>query len=175
MASFMIKAPSLAATLAGLALLGLAACDSRPRAHHVITAHVIDTIKAGEVRWNEDNKSGDPDKILRHYAADAELYLPGVPPVIGAPALRAFITKTLEDPRFRLTFASDHVVAPRSGEAAVAKGDYTLTATDPVSHQVQTSSGTYIAIYRPAGEDRWLVSWLMSAPSGAPQAAPDKP
>jgi ketosteroid isomerase-like protein len=175
MASFMIKAARLAATLACLAALGLAGCDSRPRTHHVITAKVIDTIKAGEVRWNEDNKSGDPNKILRHYAANAEIYLPGVPPVVGAPALRSFVTKTLEDPHFRLSFASDHVQAPRSGEVAVAKGDYTLTATDQESKQVQTTSGTYIAVYRPAGDDRWLVTWLMSTPSAAPQAAPDKP
>jgi ketosteroid isomerase-like protein len=169
----MIKASRFAA-LGGLALLGLilAACEGRPRVHHVITAHVIDTIKAGEVRWNEDNKSGDPDKILKHYAADAEILVPGAAPVIGAPALRAFVTRTLQDPHFRLSFASDHVEAPRSGELAVAKGAYTLTASDPSSHEPQTTTGTYIAIYRPAGDDRWLVSWLISAPNGPPTTAP---
>jgi uncharacterized protein (TIGR02246 family) len=173
----MIKASTFAAgmALAGLTALGLAGCDTRPHHRHVITAQVIDTIKAGEVRWNEDTKSGDPNKILRHYAADAVLIVPGQPPVAGARALRAFITRSLEDPHFRLSFANDDVQAPRSGELAVAKGVYSLTTTDAASQAPQTSSGTYVAIYRPAGDGRWLVSWLISAPSGPAEAAPAKP
>jgi ketosteroid isomerase-like protein len=168
----MTKAPTiLRLALAAASVLGLAACG-RPHHHHVITAKVIDTIRAGEVRWNEDLKSGNPSKVLAHYGADAQVILPDAPPVVGAAALRAMVASSMNDPHFRLSFSSDSVQVPRSGEFAVVKGTYATTNTDPKTQAVQTSHGAFLDVYRPAGDGRWLVVWQMTAPDGPSASAP---
>jgi ketosteroid isomerase-like protein len=165
----MIEAPKRAVSVA-LVALSLAACDGRPHHEHVITAKVIDTIKAGEVRGAEDLKSGDPGKVLAHFAADAVVVVPGRAPIVGALALRKAVADDLQGPRVDLSFSSDRVDVPKSGEFAAAKGVYIL-ALDDAS---KSSSGSYLALYRPAGDGRWLISWLIAAP-GAPAASASAP
>jgi uncharacterized protein (TIGR02246 family) len=134
----------------------------------VITAKVIDTIKAGEVRGAADVRSGDPAKVLSHFTADAVVVIPGRAPIVGAAALRTAIVDDLQGPRDDLSFASDKVEAPRSGEIAASKGAYKLTAPD----QGRSSTGSYVAVYRPAGDGRWLIAWLIAAPGAPPAPTP---
>jgi ketosteroid isomerase-like protein len=171
----MTKAPpSLAcAALAGAAML-LAGCGGLGAHHHVITAKVIDTIKAGEVRWNEDYKSGDPAKILAHFAADAIVMTPGASPVVGAQALRESVVASLEEPHFHLAFTSDEVDVPRSGEWAAVRGAYSREGDATGKDANASASGTYVALYKPAGDGRWLVAWLMLEP-GPPSPPPPTP
>lgn len=164
----MIKAPTRTFFL-GLALAGLAGCEHH-HSHHVITAKVIDTIKAGEVRGASDVSSGDPSKVLAHFTADAVVVIPGRAPIVGAAALRKAVSDDLQGPRDDLSFASDKVEAPHSGEIAASKGTYKLTNSDPS----KSSAGTYVAVYRPANDGRWLIAWLIAAP-GAPQASASGP
>jgi ketosteroid isomerase-like protein len=164
----MIKAPGRP-FLIGLALVALGGCE-RHHIHHVITAKVIDTIKAGEVRGANDVSSGDPNKVLAHFTADAVVVIPGRAPIMGAAALRQAVSDDLQGPRDDLTFSSDKVEAPRSGEIAASRGTYKLTSSDPA----KSSEGSYVAVYRPASDDRWLIAWLIAAP-GAPKAAAPAP
>lgn len=159
----MIKAPKRTVFIA-LALAGLAGCE-RHHHHFVITAKVIDTIKGSEVRGAGDVSSGDPNKVLAHFTADAVVMIPGRAPIVGAAALRKAVSDDLQGPRDDLSFASDKVEAPRSGEIAASRGTYKLTAPDPS----KSSAGSYVAVYRPASDGRWLIAWLIAAP-GAPQA-----
>jgi len=89
---------------------------------------------------------------------------------VGAKALRAMVVQRLQTPQVRLTFSSEDVEVPRSGEFAAVRGAYAWTATTLPSDQARRSAGSYIALYRPAGDGRWLVSWLAITP-GAPQSA----
>jgi ketosteroid isomerase-like protein len=162
----MIKAPRRTVVIA-VALASLTGCE-RPHRPHVITAKVIDTIKAGEVRGAEDVRSGDPAKVLAHFTADAVVMIPGRAPIVGAQALRVAVTDDLQGPRDDLSFASDKVEAPHSGEIAASKGTYKLTALNPA----RSSAGSYVAVYRPAGDGRWLVAWLIAAPGPPPAAQP---
>jgi ketosteroid isomerase-like protein len=164
----MIKAPGRP-FLIGLALVALGGCE-RHHQHHVITAKVIDTIKAGEVRGANDVSSGDPNKVLAHFTADAVVVIPGRAPIVGAAALRQAVSDDLQGPRDDLTFASEAVDAPHSGEIAASRGTYKLTALDPA----KSSAGSYVAVYRPASDGRWLIAWLIAAP-GAPQASTPAP
>jgi ketosteroid isomerase-like protein len=162
----MIKAPKRTVLIA-LSLAGLSGCDHPHEHHHVITAKVIDTIKAAEVRGANDVSSGDPNKVLAHFTADAVIMIPGRAPIVGAAALREAVSNDLQGPRDDLTFASDKVEAPHSGEIAASRGTYKLTAPDPA----KSSAGSYVAVYRPAVDGRWLIAWLIAAP-GAPQPPP---
>lgn len=164
----MIKAPTRTLFL-GLALAGLAGCEHH---HHgqVITAKVIDTIKAGEVRGASDVSSGDPNKVLSHFTADAVVVVPGRAPIVGAAALRKAVSDDLQGPRDDLAFASESVQAPHSGEIAASRGTYKLTASDPS----KSSAGSYVAVYRPANDGRWLIAWLIAAP-GAPAVSGPAP
>ena len=164
----MIKAPTRPLFLC-LALAGLAGCEPHHH-HHVITAKVIDTIKAGEVRGSSDVSSGDPNKVLAHFTADAIVVIPGRAPIVGAAALRKAVSDDLQGPRDDLSFASEAVDAPHSGEIAASRGTYKLTASD----SAKSSEGSYVAVYRPANDGRWLIAWLIAAP-GAPHASAPAP
>jgi ketosteroid isomerase-like protein len=168
----MTKAPAWAARAAlACAAVLLAACGRTGPRHHVITAKVIDTIKAGEVRWNEDYKSGDAGRILAHFSADATVMTPGAAPVTGARALRARVVQALQSPQVRLSFSSEDVEVPRSGEFAAVRGVYAWTGAAPPTGAARREAGSYVALYKPAGDGRWLVSWLAITP-GAPGVAP---
>ncbi|HEY2048180.1 MAG TPA: hypothetical protein VGH03_02490 [Caulobacteraceae bacterium] len=160
----MIKAPKRA-VLFVLTLVGVSGCGHPREHHHVITAKVIDTIKASEVRGANDVSSGDPNKVLADFTSDAVVIIPGRAPIAGAAALREAVSNDLQGPRDDLSFSSDKVEAPRSGEIAASRGTYKLTSPDPA----KSSAGSYVAVYRPASDGRWLIAWLIATP-GAPRA-----
>ncbi len=164
----MPPAPSRAA-LAIIMLLGLAGCG-RNRPPPVITAKVIDAIKADEVHWNADYRSGDPGKVAAHYAPHATLMMPGVAPVVGAPAIKAALDQAYQDPHFGVTFSSDKVDVAKSGDLAAARGSWRQTTTDPASKQPVTTSGYYITVYKPQPDGKWLAIWDILTPAPPPAA-----
>jgi len=162
----MTPAPSRAA-LAIITLLGVAGCD-RSRTPPVITAKIIDAIKADEVHWNADYRSGDPAKVAAHYAPHATLMMPGVAPLVGSPAIKAALDQAYQDPHFGVTFSSDKVDVAKSGDIATARGSWRQTTTDPASKQPVTTSGYYVTVYKPQPDGRWLAIWDILTPAPPP-------
>ena len=165
----MIPTPAKAA-LAVVALIGLCACEAR-HAPLVITAKIVDAIKTDEVHWNADYRSGDPAKVASHYARDAVVMLPGEAPLIGAAAVKAALDQAYQDPHFGVTFSSDKVDVARSGDLAATRGSWRQTTTDPASKKIVVASGTYVTVYRPQPNGKWLAVWDILTPGPATVAA----
>jgi ketosteroid isomerase-like protein len=148
----------------------LAACHSSKPAFNA--ARAVDTIRAGEVQWNLDWKSGDAGKVTAHYAPEALVMNPGAPPLKGVEAIRATVQRAMDDPGFTLSFNSDKVDVASSGDIAVSRGAFKLTATDPATKTVQPTSGTFVTVYKPQPDGSWKAVWDIATlgPPPAPAA-----
>jgi ketosteroid isomerase-like protein len=147
----------------------LAAChDPKPAFN---SARAIDAIRAGEVQWNLDWKSGDAGKVTAHYAPEALVMDPGAAPAKGAAAIRAGVQKAMDDPGFSLSFNSDKVDVAASGDLAVSRGAFKLTMTDPATKAAQSSTGTFVTVYKPQPDGSWKAIWDIATAGPAPGPA----
>ena len=150
---------------AGSALL-LCACQAKAPSATASSdpARIVDAIKADEVHWNSDWKSGDATALSNHYAANATMMAPGAPPLVGIAAIKTSLQGALDDKAFTLSFASDKVDVAASGDIAVARGAYIQTATDPLTQAVVTEKGNYVTVYKPQTDGTWKAVWDINAP-----------
>jgi ketosteroid isomerase-like protein len=132
-------------------------------------ARVVDAIKADEVHWNADWKSGDPEKVAAHFGSGAVVMIPGAAPLVGAAAIKAGVQQAMNDPDFAYAFASDKVQVASSGDLAVSRGAYTETSDDPAAKTKVTTAGTFVTVYKPQADGVWRAVWDISTP-GAPAA-----
>ena len=144
----------------------LAACHGSKPAFNA--ARAVDAIRAGEVQWNLDWKSGDAGKVTAHYAAEATVMDPGAAPAKGVEAIRASVQKAMDDPGFTVTFSSDKVDVASAGDIAVSRGTFRLTATDPATKTVQPAAGTFVTVYRPQPDGSWKATWDIATLGPAP-------
>ncbi|HEY7899816.1 MAG TPA: nuclear transport factor 2 family protein [Caulobacteraceae bacterium] len=159
------------ALLAGLvavsAVVGCAPAAKKPVFN---AAKTIDALRADEVDWNADWKSGDPGKVVAHFAPDAVAMLPGEPPAAGLEAIRSQTQRAMDDPGFSLTFNSEKVIVATSGDLAAARGVFTLKATDPATKAVTTSSGAFVTVYKPQPDGAWRAIWDIATLGPTPAA-----
>lgn len=163
-----MKAPMKARlAVAWAALLCLVACG-RPttRAPSAVDpARVVDLVRNDEVHWNDDWKSGDAAKVASHFAQNGVLAIAGSPPMSGRAAIVAGVGKAMDDKAFSLGFASDAVLVARSGDLAVARGVYQVTATDPARQAPTSQTGAFITVYRPEADGAWRAIWEVATPA----------
>jgi len=93
--------------------------------------------------------------------------MPGEAPVTGVEAIRAGTQKDMDDPGFSLTFNSDKVDVAASGDLAVSRGAFTLTATDPATKAAATTTGTFVTVYKPQSDGSWKAIWDIATPGPA--------
>jgi uncharacterized protein (TIGR02246 family) len=160
------------ASLACLAVASLTvACTRGADGPKFNAARAIDAIRAGEVKWNADWKSGDPGRVVAHYAADSVLMAPGQAPMAGLEAIRAGAQKSMDDPGFSLAFTSEKVDVARSGDLAVSRGTFRETATDPASKARVEATGTFVTVYKPEPDGNWKAVWDIATPGASVAAA----
>lgn len=140
--------------------------------------HDIDvrTIQGTEAQWNLDFLSRDPDKIVAHYADDAVLMAPGIPPATGKNAILNSIKTMVADPALSLKFQASKVEVAKSGDIAYTQGSYTMTMTDPQTKQVIHDHGSYVTTYRKQPDGTWkavadIATSEVPPPPPAPAAA----
>ena len=163
-------------TLGLLAVAPLAGCGqtTAPDAGSLQTAKSFVALKADEVHWNADWKSGDAAKIASHFSPKAKLMIPDAPVADGAPAIEALIQKALDTPGFGYSFSSDKITIAKSGDVAVARGVYTETGANAASGSTDAQVGTYLAVYRTQPDGSWKAQWYIQTPGpvAAKPAAP---
>lgn len=101
--------------------------------------------------------SKDVTKLLANYMDDAAMISPGEPTLKGKQALQGAITGMVSDPAFSLHFHPDDVKVAKSGDIAYTQGTYTLTITNPVTHQPMTDKGSYVTTYTKVVDGSWKV------------------
>lgn len=130
----------------------------------VDTARIVDGIKADEVHWNADFRSGDAGKIARHFAPGAIVMRAGGPPLVGSAAIEPALGQMIGQPGFSFTFASDRVNVAASGDFAAARGTYHRTGADPATGAPVSEAGSYVTLYKPGADGVWRAVWDISTP-----------
>jgi uncharacterized protein (TIGR02246 family) len=131
----------------------------------------VKAIKDTETQWNKDFAAKDAVKLVDHYASDAILIAPGMPPSSGTTAIGSELKGMVADPALSLTFQASKVEVAKSGDIGYTQGSYTLTATDPQTKQVMNDHGSYVTTYRKQADGTWkAVVDIVS--SEVPMAAP---
>ena len=115
----------------------------------------VKALKDNEAQWNLDYTSKDADKIAAHYADDAVLMIPGMPPRSGKDAIRTALQQMIADPALSLKFQPSKVEVAKSGDVAYTQGSYSLTVTDPDSKRAINDHGSYVTTYRKQSDGAW--------------------
>ena len=153
----------LMASLAALAVVGCTPTFD-PSKSPPSAAKIIDGIKADEVHWNADWKSGDAARIASHYAPDAVVMVPGAPRMEGTAAIKTGLGLVLQDAGHSLTFNSEKIEVAQSHDLAVSRGVYTETATEASTHNKMTTKGSFVTVYKPGADGIWKAVWDINSP-----------
>jgi uncharacterized protein (TIGR02246 family) len=126
-----------------------------------------------EAQWNQDFAGKDVEKLVAHYADDAVLMSPGMPPSSGKDGIRKTMQDMVGDPALSLKFQPSKVEVARSGDLGYTQGSYTLTMTDPASKQVINDHGSYVTTYRKQPDGSWKAVADIAS-SATPMPPPPK-
>lgn len=166
---------SMRTLFATTAFAALAACTAATTAPPpaVDTAAIAAAIRAEETQWNADWVARDADRIVGHYAPNATLIVPGIPTMTGVDAIRAGASAgPLSDPGFAITFSPTDVIVAASGDVAVSHGTYQEHDTNPRTHRVDVTQGSYVIVYQKEADGSWKATVDISSPQPAAPAAP---
>jgi uncharacterized protein (TIGR02246 family) len=105
------------------------------------------------------------------YAPDAQLINPGAAPSTTPEAVRNAYAEIFNDPNGALTFSTENVIAPSSGDYAFTEGPFTITYSN-AQGQPESASGRYITVWRRQDDGSWKVIRDIATPGAAPAAAP---
>lgn len=103
--------------------------------------------------FNTKNING----LMANYAEDATMITFGGPSVKGKQAIQAATAPMFADPAFSLHFKAYDVKVAKSGDLAYTEGTYTLTLTNPMTHQPMTDKGSYITTYVKVVDGSWKL------------------
>ena len=98
------------------------------------------------------------------YAPDAQELMPGLAPIVGRDAIRAFYRGVIEAmPRFAHHFEADEILVAHSGDLAVVLGTYRFIADTLRQDAVQC--GKLVGVWRyPDGDWRLQINIANSGP-----------
>jgi uncharacterized protein (TIGR02246 family) len=106
-----------------------------------------DRIRELDEQWQRAAARHDLDGMIAIYAVDAQELLPGLPPVVGRPAIRAFYQNIMDQlPRWQHQFTAHEIVVAASGDLAVVRGAYRFTPDSSLPAEVHI--GKFIGVWR---------------------------
>jgi uncharacterized protein (TIGR02246 family) len=115
------------------------------------------TIRDGEAAWVKDFATKDPEKVLAHYADNADSMIPDMTLMTGHDSIRAGLKEEFSDPNSSLDFHPSKVEVSKSGDLAYSQGTYSYTSTDPKTKKPVHEKGNYIEVYQKQADGSWKV------------------
>lgn len=132
---------------------------------------LVAAIKTDEEKWNADYKNKDAEKITGHYAADGNLFSPGLPKAHGLVEIQRVVEGILSDRALSLSFASDRIETSASGDVAYVSGHYRQIGTDPNTKQLMRETGSYVTVYRKQSDGTWKAAEDINVSDSQPTPA----
>jgi uncharacterized protein (TIGR02246 family) len=149
-----MKRGYIAGWVIGLSML-LGACSETPAPAPDTSAADQKALKDGEVAWASDWAAKDLDKIVSHYADDADVLNPDTPIMKGKDAIRTGIGGLLTDKGLSLSFTTVSAQVSKGGDLGYTEGTYSMTMTNPKSKKVVTEKGKYVTVYKKQADGSW--------------------
>lgn len=151
-------------------VLTLAACgDGPPVVSKSAVEKSLHDLESGMVKALA---AKDAALFAANYTTDAILMSATNPPMKGREAIKAGIGMALTDPNFKLEFAADQTEVSASGDMALTRGTYTLTATNPATNKPLHDKGSYVTAYRKQADGAWKAILDINTSEVAPPAPP---
>ena len=126
-------------------LAGVIACTRCATAGS--TSDAASEILRLDAEWSQAAHGRDVNRIVSFWAEDAIVFPPGGPPIVGKPAIREYVAKSLQMPGFSISWKTDKVVASRSGDLAYATGTNRVSFNGPDGRQV-AMEGKAVTVWR---------------------------
>ena len=108
-------------------------------------------------------------------SADAIMFPPDQPPLVGREAIREYMRESFATPGFSITWTTDTVVASASGDIAYsfARSRYTFPARSGKAGAIDTAYGKGVSVWRRDPDGRWRT--VADIWNGAPALPPIRP
>jgi len=123
-----------------------------------------------DAEWADLASAGkDIDKIVSYWSDDAVLIFPGQPVLEGKTAIRAYVSASLNTPRFKIHWASEKPVFSPDGKLAYMRGTDELTVPGPNGTPV-TLHLRGVSVWRIDSDGEWRC--VVDIANEQPPAAP---
>jgi uncharacterized protein (TIGR02246 family) len=107
-----------------------------------------------DAEWSRAAQSRDLERIVSYWAEDAVVYPPGAPALVGKPAIREYVGKSLQIPGFSISWKTDQVVVSKSGDLAYGAGTNRVTFAGP-DGKTTTVEGKAVTLWRREKDGSW--------------------
>jgi ketosteroid isomerase-like protein len=119
--------------------------------------------------WSSASFEGkDIDRIVSYWSDDAHVLQPGLPPIDGKSAIRAFVTASLKIPGFKIHWVSEKPVLSPDGKMAYILSQVETTAPG-ASGALDSTHGRSVTVWRRDTDDVWRC--VVDISNDAPPAA----
>jgi ketosteroid isomerase-like protein len=166
---------SLAVLLAGaVSVAGCGTADdgaTRP----ADAANARATIRAADSAFAAAAAARDLDGSVGSLSADAIMFPPDQPPLVGRAAIREYMRESFATPGFSVSWTTDTVVVSASGDMAYsfARSRYTFPGHSGTPGSVDTAHGKGVSIWRRDPDGRWRT--VADIWNGSPTLPPIRP
>src|ERR1700759_1983554 len=152
-----------------ISLLTLAICASGCARPPNAFDPVAESVKLAQrdSDWSKASSEGkDIEAIVAYWSDDARLLQPGLPPMQGKAAIRAFVTASLKIPGFKIHWISDKPVISPDGKMAYMTSTVETTAPG-ANGALETTHGHSVTIWTPGADGQWRCVVDISTPTPA--------
>ena len=105
--------------------------------------------------WSKVSFEGkDIEAIVSYWSDDAHVLQPGLPPIDGKAAIRAFVTASLKIPGFKIHWVSEKPVFSPDGKLAYMLSSVETTAPG-ANGALETTHGRSVTIWTPGSDGQW--------------------
>lgn len=111
-------------------------------------------LKTDEEWAQAARKATDADRIASFWAEDARVFPPGEKVLVGRPAIRAFVEKSLKTPGFAVDWQPREAVVAPGADFGYTTGPIQFTGPD-ASGKVTTSRNRYVCVWRKEADGAW--------------------
>jgi ketosteroid isomerase-like protein len=96
----------------------------------------------------------DIERIISYWSDDAHVLQPGLPPIEGKTAIRAFVTASLKIPGFKIHWVSEKPVLSPDGKMAYMLSKVETTAPG-ANGSLESTHGRSVTVWRRDGDGTW--------------------
>jgi ketosteroid isomerase-like protein len=159
--------------LAPLALtLGACQTTGSAQAPGMDLAVARQAVAAADSGFAAAARAHDLEGSVGSLTADAVMFPPDQPPIVGRAAIREYMRGSFALPHFSVSWTTDTIVVAASGDMAYsyARSRYTFPARSGAAGAVDTAYGKGVSIWRRDTDGRWRTTadiW-----NGAPPVLP---
>jgi len=150
-----------------LALLAVCAAGCAPSSPDA--AAESSKLAQRDADWSSASFEGkDIDRIVSYWSDDAHVLQPGLPPIDGKTAIRAFVTASLKIPGFKIHWVSQKPVLSPDGKMAYLLSQVETTAPG-ANGSIESTHGRGVTVWRRDADDVWRC--VVDITNDAPPAA----